>query len=92
MTPTCAVGFVLVYLASNLAIGLFSEVTEEESIQVKEVLKHLSYAECDMIVVSWSAFYGKVLVTSKSKLTTVETIYRVSFVPKEIYPISDPTL
>ena len=59
MAPTSKTGFVLVFLASNLAAGLFSEVTE--SIQVKKVLKQLSYAECDMIVVSWSAFDGKVL-------------------------------
>ena len=87
MTSTCAVGFVLVYLASNLAVGHSSEVTEEESIQVKEVLKHLSYAECDMIVVSWSAFYGKVLITSKSKLTTIETICRVYIWPKGNLPL-----
>ena len=59
MASTYTIGFVLVYLASNLAAGLFSEVTE--SIQVKNVLKQLSYAECDMIVVSWSAFNGRVL-------------------------------
>ena len=61
MASTYTIGFVLVYLASNLAAGLFSEDTMEESIKVKDVLKQLSYLECDVIVVSRSAFYGEVL-------------------------------
>ena len=61
MASTSAIGFTLIYLANNFAAGLQSKTTEEESILLKEVLKQVSYAKCDMIIVSGSPFYGEIL-------------------------------
>lgn len=61
MASTSAIIFTLIYLANNLAAGLTSKATEEESIQLKEVLKQVSYAKCDLIIVSGSAFDGETL-------------------------------
>ena len=61
MASTSAIGFTLIYLTNNLAAGLMSKATEEESIQLKGVLKQVSYAKCDMIIVSGSAFHGETL-------------------------------
>ena len=63
MASTSAIGFtlIIIYLANNFAAGLQSKTTEEESILLKEVLKQVSYAKCDTIIVSGSPFYGEIL-------------------------------
>ena len=52
-------GVVYVFLASTLAMGFTSDLMEEESKLVNDVLKDLPLAICDMIVISSSPFYGK---------------------------------
>ena len=67
MASTSAIEFSLIYLAINLAAGLMSKATEEESIQLKEVLKQSWYAKCDMITISGSAFYGEILPNGQDR-------------------------
>ena len=67
MASTSAIGFTLIYLANNFAAGLQSKATEEESILLKEVLKQVWYAKCDMIIISGSAFYGEILPNGQDR-------------------------
>ena len=47
-------------LASFFPLGHSSQIHEEESSSVNEVIKALPTAECDAIVVSSSSFLGKI--------------------------------
>ena len=58
----------LVCLVSTFATGVASKIAEDESNVVNEVLKNLSHAHCDMIIVSSSPIHGKTLVVIKSKI------------------------
>ena len=53
--------FLLVYFTMGAVGGNSLGKTEEESMLVNELLQHLSHAQCDMIMVSWSAIYGEIL-------------------------------
>ena len=50
----------LIVSYGNLAARVFSRVAEDESIQVKKVLNHISDTECDKIMVAWTYFHGKI--------------------------------
>ena len=49
----------LIVSYSNLAASVLSRVAEDESIQVKNVLNHLSDTECDKIMVASTYIHGK---------------------------------
>ena len=53
--------FLLASLTNSVVGSNSWKKTDEESIEVNELLKHLSHAQCDMIMVSWSAIYGEML-------------------------------
>ena len=59
MVTSSAVIFLFIFFG-NLAVGILSRVAEEEAIQVKKVLDHLSDTECDKIMVASAYFHGKV--------------------------------
>ena len=59
MVSSTAVVFLVVSFG-NFAASVLSRAAEEESIQVKRVLNHLSDEECDKIMVASTYFHGKV--------------------------------
>ena len=61
MTTFLTLSFLLVYVTSDLALGLLVRQTEEESVQLEWVMKQLQHAECDMIIVSQSPLLGKII-------------------------------
>ena len=67
VTSTAVVFLVLSF--SNFAASVLSRVAEEESIQVKKVLNHLSDAKCDKIMVASTYFHGKVYWNGKGTFT-----------------------
>ena len=50
----------LVVSFGNLVASVLSRAAEDESIQVKKILNHLSDIECDKIMVAWTYFHGKI--------------------------------
>ena len=61
MVTFLTLSFLLVYVTSDLALGLLVRQTEEESVQLEWVMKQLQHPECDMIIVSQSQLLGKIL-------------------------------
>ena len=70
MATFLALSFLLVYVTSDLALGLLERQTEEESVQLEWVMKQLHHAECDMIIVSQSPLLGKILKILKYLLVS----------------------
>ena len=70
MATFLALSFLLVYVTSDLALGLLERQTEEESVQLEWVMKQLQPAECDMIIVSQSPLLGKILKILKYLLVS----------------------
>ena len=58
MVTSTAVVFLVVSFG-NFAASVLSRAAEEESIQVKKVLNHLSDTECDKIMVASTYIHGK---------------------------------
>ena len=62
MKLTYHIGIVVLHLATSISMGYSSQITEQESNFVNDVMRDLPTAECDMIVVSTLPFLGEIFL------------------------------